>query len=220
MASPQICRFAERLRQPEHPKLLEHLHHVLINFIDKAGVVGLVSVMILGNLAIPVGTEIVLPAAGVLSATGHLPNLLLTGLVAIIGELIGGSILFAIGKYAGPPFVHRFGRFVHLRDHELERVHAFYARFGAKTVFLSRFIPVVRGIAALPAGVSDMAWSKFLMYTAAGSAIFCYALIFLGTRLGNHLDMVAPLLSRAAIVVPVVVIVCVIVMMRRREPAT
>ena len=177
--------------------------------------------MILGNLAIPVGTEIILPAAGVLSATGHLSSPWTTGIVAVAGELIGGSILFAVGKYGGPPFIHRFGRFVHLREHELNRVHAFYERFGAKTVFISRFIPVLRGIAPLPAGLADMAWTKFLLYTAAGSAIFCYSLIFLGTRLGRHLDMITPLLGRAAIAIPVLVIVIAVVLfMRRREPAT
>ncbi len=198
---------------------MEHLHHFFLHIIDTAGYVGLLIVMILGNLAIPVGTEIVLPAAGVLSATGHLASVWWTGAVAICGELIGGSILFALGKYAGPPFVHRFGRFVHIREHELERVHAFYARFGAKTVFFSRFIPVVRGIAALPAGVSDMPWSTFLLYTAAGSTIFCSGLVFLGVRLGEHLDLIVPFLSRAALVLPLLVVVIGALLWWRREPA-
>jgi membrane protein DedA with SNARE-associated domain len=200
---------------------VEHLHQFFFHLIDTAGYVGLLCVMIAGNLAIPVGTEIILPAAGMLSATGHLQSAWVAGLFAVIGELIGGSLLFAIGKYAGPPFIHRFGRFVHIREHELERVHAFYERFGAKTVFISRFIPVIRGIAALPAGISDMPWSKFLLYTAAGSTIFCYSLIFLGNRLGRHLHDVMPMLSKAAVVIPVLVIVAIVaIVLRRREPAT
>jgi len=171
---------------------VEGLHHFFLHLVESAGYAGLLLVMIAGNLAIPVGTEFVLPVVGVLVATGHLPSLWLTVLIAVIGELIGGSLLFAIGKYGGPPFVHRFGRFVHLREHEMERVHGFYQRFGAKTVFLSRFIPVIRGIAALPAGLSDMPWPPFLLYTAAGSSIFCFGLIALGSRLGRHFHEVIP----------------------------
>lgn len=196
---------------------MEHLHDFFLHLIDTAGYAGLLLVMIVGNMAIPVGTEIILPAAGVLSETGHLPGVWLTGIVAVLGELIGGSILFAVGKYGGPPFIHRFGRFVHIREHELERVHAFYARFGAKTVFISRFIPVIRGIAALPAGISDMPWPKFLGYTAAGSAIFCYALIFLGTRLGRHLNVIMPLVSKLVIVVPLLVIALIVAVVLRRK---
>jgi membrane protein DedA with SNARE-associated domain len=169
------------------------LHHFVLHLVERAGYAGLLLVMIAGNLALPVGTEIILPVVGVLVATGHLPSLWLTVLIAVIGELIGGSLLFAIGKYGGPPFVRHFGRFVHLREHEMERVHGFYQRFGSKTVFLSRFIPVIRGIAALPAGLSDMPWPAFLLYTAAGSAIFCSVLIALGSRLGRHLHDVLPL---------------------------
>lgn len=200
---------------------MEGLHHFILHLIERAGYAGLLFVVIAGNLAMPVGIEIVLPGVGVLIATGHLPSLWLAVLIAVIGELIGGSILFAIGKYGGPPFVHRFGRFVHLREHEMDRVHAFYQRFGAKTVFLSRFIPVIRGIAALPAGLSDMPWPPFLLYTTAGSAIVCYGLIALGNRLGDHLHEVIPLLNRAWLLIPVLVVAALIVLlMRRKEPAT
>jgi membrane protein DedA with SNARE-associated domain len=201
---------------------MEHVHQFFLQLIDSAGYLGVLFVMIAGNMCIPVGVEIVLPAVGVLTATGHLQSAWIAGLVAVAGELIGGSILFAIGKYAGPLFISHFGRFVHIREQEMQRVHGFYERFGAKTVFISRFIPVIRGIAALPAGASDMPWPKFLLYTAAGSSIFCYALIFLGNKLGRHLDDVMPVVNKLALAVPVLVIVAIVIFVikRRKEPAT
>jgi membrane protein DedA with SNARE-associated domain len=63
-------------------------------------------------------------------------------------------------------------------------------------VFLCRFIPVIRGVSSLPAGISRMQKRYFFAYTAAGSAIFCFGLVFLGNAFGRHIDELAPFLHR------------------------
>ncbi len=186
---------------------MEAFTHFFLGIVDKLGYAGLFIVMMLGNLGIPVGTELVVPAAGALAATGHLSSVWVTGLVATIGEVVGGSILYAIGYAGGEPFVARFGSYVKLDAKKLSVFHRFYERHGNATVFICRFVPFVRGVAALPAGVSRMSKRAFFAYTTAGSAIFCFGLAYIGSLFGRHFDEIAPVIHRFSTLVIVAVVV-------------
>ena len=152
---------------------MEHVTQFFLNLVDSFGYPGLFVVMVFGNCGMPVGTELILPAAGALAATGHLSSWWLAAAVATVAELVGGSILYAIGYYGG-----------------------FYERHGSVVVFVCRFIPFVRGVSGLPAGVSRMQKHQFLLYTALGSAIFCFGLAWLGYVFGRHIDDIMPQLHR------------------------
>jgi membrane protein DedA with SNARE-associated domain len=185
---------------------LEHVTHFFLGIVDKLGYAGLFIVMVLGNMGVPIGAELVVAAAGALAATGHLSSVWLTGLVATLGEVVGGSILYAIGYAGGEPFVARFGRYIKVDGKKLAAFDRFYERHGPVIVF----VPLVRGIAALPAGVSRMSKRYFLAYTAAGSAVFCFGLAYLGSQFGRHFDAIAPIIhhfSTAFIVLVVLAIV-------------
>ncbi len=168
------------------------LHGLVVHF----GYAGLFFVMFLGNIGFPAGTEIVMPTAGALAGSGHLPTIgnipawLFVGAAGTAGEVCGGLVLYFIGWYGGLPFVHRYGKYVRFREHELDRVHAFYEKYGRATVFWCRFVPFVRGIAALPPGISRMPKRYFITYTALGSAIFCFGLAYLGDAAGHNIDAI------------------------------
>ena len=202
-------------------QLTAHLHELVVHF----GYAGLFLVMLLGNCAVPAGTEIVMPTAGALAAQGELPTLLgipgwiVVGAVGTLGEIVGGSIFYAVGYYGGVPVVEKYGRYVGFDRKKLARVHAYYERFGTPTVFWCRFIPFVRGVSAFPAGLAQMQKRYFLTYTALGSAIFCFGLAFLGELAGRNIDTVTATLHKAGlaiVVVAVVVVVGAIVFMRAR----
>jgi membrane protein DedA with SNARE-associated domain len=163
-----------------------------LNLVDHFGYPGLFIVMVLGNLGLPVGTEVVVPVAGALAATGHLSSWWLAALVATAGELVGSAILYAIGYYGGRPFVARWGKYVKLDENKLDRFHGFYERYGNVVVLICRFIPFVRGVAALPAGISRMQKRFFFLYTLIGSSIFCFGLAYLGHAFGRHIDEITP----------------------------
>ncbi|MGH7715458.1 MAG: DedA family protein, partial [Vulcanimicrobiaceae bacterium] len=174
---------------------MEHYQSLILGLVHTYGYAGLFVVMVLGNMAIPVGAEVVLVVAGAAAGTGHLSSWVHVGVIATIGEIIGGIILYAIGYYGGEPVAHRFGG---RAEHELVRVHAFYEKYGARTVFICRFLPFIRGIASLPAGASRMPKRYFLTYHALGSAIFCFGLGYLGFAFGRHLDTILPALQGSA----------------------
>lgn len=173
-----------------------HVFAFLHGIVATLGYPGLFIVMTLGNIGVPVGTEVIMPSAGALAGSGHLPGLgpipawVLVGFVGTLGELCGASILYAIGWYGGLRFLHRYGRYVHFREREFVRVHRFYERYGRPTVFWCRFVPLVRGIGSLPPGISRMQKRYFVTFTALGSAIFCFGLSFLGDAAGHNLDTI------------------------------
>lgn len=177
---------------------MDQLQNAVMALVHAYGYAGLFFVMILGNVAMPVGTEVVVPVAGAAAGAGHLSSWLLVGVVATLGELVGGLILYGIGYYGGEPAVHRMGP---RAEHELDRVHAFYERHGKKAVFICRFIPFIRGIASLPAGISRMPKRYFITYHTFGSAIFCFGLAYLGFSFGRHLDSIAPVIHKWALLI-------------------
>lgn len=192
-----------------------------LHLIDHFGFAGLFVAMTLGNVGAPVGSEIVLPAAGALVATHHLSNVWIAIAVAVVAELAGQSIAYAIGFYGGRPFVDRFGKYVRFHKEELHRAEGFFARYGSFAVFICRFVPVIRGIIGIPAGIAEMPLVPFYLWTLCGSVLFCGGLIWLGMVLGEHSHEVVDSLRRYVFAVVALVIVAIIayVVIRRRRTA-
>jgi membrane protein DedA with SNARE-associated domain len=195
---------------------MEHLSQIFHDLVVHLGYPGLFIVMFLGNIGTPVGTEVVMPTAGALAAQGHFPGLgslpgwILVAIVGTVGEICGATTLYQVGYHGGLPFVHRYGRYVGFKERELGHVQRFFAKFGHWAVFLARFVPFVRGVASLPAGLSRMSLPLFLFSTAIGSAIFCFGLAYLGQMAGNHLDAITAVLHKAALLIVVVVVVLIV----------
>jgi membrane protein DedA with SNARE-associated domain len=199
---------------------MEAFQHFVVSLIDNYGYLGLFVALGLGNIGAPVGSEIVLPVAGGLTATGHLPALWLTIVVAVAGELAGESAAYAIGRYGGVPAIERFGKYVGLHRQHLTRVHAFFERYGTFAIFICRFLPVIRGIAGFPAGIAKMSLAPFYLWTLLGSLVFCAGMIGVGYAFGGHLDTILPLLRRgglAIVAVAVVAVVAVVLIVRARS---
>lgn len=189
---------------------MEHFTNFFLNLVDHAGYGGLFVVMVIGNMGVPIGAEFIVPAAGALAATGHLSSLWLAAAVATLGEVVGGTILYGIGYAGGQPFVTRYGRYFKLNEKKLDAFGTFYERHGSVVVFVCRFIPFVRGVSALPAGVSRMPKRYFIAYTAAGSAVFCFGLAWLGSIFGHHIDEITPQIHKISFLVVVAIIVAIV----------
>jgi membrane protein DedA with SNARE-associated domain len=179
--------------------------------------------MTLGNIGVPVGTELVMPLAGAAAAMGHLSSWWLAGLVGTLGEVVGGGILYAVGYAGGRPIVVRYGKYVKLSEQKLDAFHGFYEKHGNIVVLACRFLPLVRGISALPAGVSRMPKRYFFAYTALGSAGFCFGLAYLGNLFGHRIGELTHILHKfsfaliVALVIAAVAFVAYRVIVSRRS---
>jgi membrane protein DedA with SNARE-associated domain len=125
-----------------------------------------------------------MPFSGYLVLTGRF-SLLLVATAGAMGCNLGSTLAYAVGYFGGRAQVERWGKYVFLSKRELKLVDGFFERHGAITVFICRLLPVVRTYIALPAGIARMNQVKFQAYTFIGSWIWCYALAWLGIKLGE-----------------------------------
>lgn len=122
-------------------------------------------------------------AIGALSASGALDPLVLTILLSI-AAILGDTVNYWVGYKIGPKVFHGEGsRFLNPRH--LERTHAFYEKYGGKTIIFARFIPIVRTFAPFVAGIGRMTYSRFLLYNVVGGIAWITIFVYAGYFFGN-----------------------------------
>jgi membrane protein DedA with SNARE-associated domain len=190
-----------------------------LNLVHHAGYGGLFVAMTLANIGAPVGSEVILPAAGIAAQQGALSSVWLAIAVAIAAELFGQSIAYAVGRFGGRPFVDRYGKYVRFHHAQLEQVEGFFARYGRFAIFICRFIPVIRGIVGIPAGIARMPLGAFYFWTFCGSLIFCGGLVLAGNALGAHAHAVIATVQKYALLIVVLAVVAaaIVVFVRTRR---
>jgi membrane protein DedA with SNARE-associated domain len=165
-------------------RILTLLATFIIAVISAGGYLGVALLMGIESACIPLPSEIIMPFAGYLVHTGQL-KLFWVATAGAIGCNLGSVPAYWLGAWGGRPAIERFGRYVLLSRHDLDRVEHFFQRFGGITVLLGRLLPVVRTFIALPAGVARMNQLRFHAYTFIGSWPWCFALAWVGMKLGD-----------------------------------
>ncbi len=165
----------------------------IANFITQTiastGYLGVFFLMVLESAVMPVPSEIVMPFAGFLASSGGF-NILYVVLAGTLGNLIGSLIAYFVGLYLGRGFVLKYGKYVLLKKEHLLLTERWFKKYGEKTVFFSRLLPVVRTVNALPAGIGRMNLNKFIIYTFVGSVPWNFALTYLGFILGKNWGLI------------------------------
>jgi len=103
-----------------------------------------------------------------------------------LGCNLGSTVAYWVGSYGGRRFIEKWGAYILMSRRDLELADRFFARYGSATVFISRLLPVIRTFIALPAGIARMPQAKFQIYTFLGSWPWCFALAYIGMKLGEH----------------------------------
>ncbi|MFH0810570.1 MAG: DedA family protein [Pseudomonadota bacterium] len=147
------------------------------------------ALMALESMIAPVPSEAVMPFAGYLVASGRF-ELWLVALASSAGSLVGSCVSYFMGLKGGRGLVYSWGRYLLLDREHLEWTERWFARHGQKTIFISRFIPVVRHLISIPAGMARMSLPGFLVYTLVGATIWNLFLTCCGLWLGAHWDLI------------------------------
>jgi membrane protein DedA with SNARE-associated domain len=145
--------------------------------------------MALESMIAPMPSEAVMPFAGFLIYEGKF-TFFGTIVSSTIGSLFGSLVSYFMGSLGGRPFVLRFGKYLLLDVHHLEATERFFAKWGDKTIFVCRLIPVVRHLISIPAGVGKMNLTKFCLYTILGAACWNGFLAWVGFKLKTRWDEV------------------------------
>lgn len=166
-------------------KIISWLAGVIIAVISSTGYLGVMLLMAIESACIPLPSEIIMPFAGYLVYTGRF-QLFWAATAGALGCNLGSVIAYEIGCYGGRPLVEKYGRYIWLSRHDLEMADRFFVRFGSAAVFIGRLLPVIRTFIALPAGLARMPRLRFHLYTFAGSWPWCFALAWIGMKLGEQ----------------------------------
>lgn len=166
-------------------KILTYMMETSIKIISSTGYIGVFLLMALESTMIPLPSELVMPFAGYLAYTGQF-NFYLVCIISTIGTIFGSLFSYYIGKYGGEPFLERYGKYFLINKSDLKKTHDYFKKHGEKTIFFSRFIPVVRHLISIPAGIADMNLKKFILYTFIGGLIWNTFLAYLGYQLGKN----------------------------------
>lgn len=170
-------------------KIIALLVAFITSVIDTGGYAGVAVLMAIESACIPLPSEIIMPFAGYVVYLGHM-NLWIVATAGAIGCNLGSVVAYWIGAKGGRPMVERYGRWVLMSRHDLDRMTKFFEKYGSITVLLGRLLPIVRTFIAFPAGIAKMPQGKFHIYTFVGSWPWCYALAYVGMKLGEkwHTD--------------------------------
>jgi membrane protein DedA with SNARE-associated domain len=172
--------------------MIEHILLVLAGFIkavtSSLGYPGIAVLMGIESACIPLPSEVIMPFAGYLVYSGRFSSLFMVATLGAIGCNLGSVLAYEVGAYGGRPLIERFGKYILMNRHDLDVSERFFQKYGSITVFIGRLLPVVRTFIALPAGIARMPRGKFHLYTFAGSWPWCYALAYVGFKLGEHWD--------------------------------
>lgn len=161
----------------------------LTDIINQFGYLGIIFLIAIENIFPPIPSEVVLAFTGFATITTSL-KILPSILAATLGAVIGALILYALGRLLSVQRLENFltgrwGKLLHLKPADLEKAAVFFNRHGGQAVFFGRFVPVVRSLISLPAGMAEYSFNRFVIFTSIGTLIWNTVLIWLG-RLAGH----------------------------------
>jgi membrane protein DedA with SNARE-associated domain len=190
----------------------------VFSIVDRMGELGVGLLILLENLVPPIPSEVVLPLAGFRAQTGAL-NVVLVWVASTAGSVLGALVLYGLGAWLGRDRLLRLSEkrwFVITSRKDLERGSEVFERHGRKVVLLARFVPFLRSVVSIPAGVVKMPLVTFVMLTAVGSGVWNAAFVGLGWVLGDNWGSVQRWIGPVGYVVIGLVVIGLVVLAVRR----
>ena len=154
------------------------------------GYLGLFLLMAAESMVFPIPSEAVMPFAGALIQQGTF-SWAGAILASSLGSLAGSWISYLLGRYGFLPFIERYGKYLFVQPHHIEKAHAFFESRGVVAVFVCRFIPGVRHVSSIPAGSARMPLVPFLVASLVGATIWNTFLLYIGFKFAGNAAAVA-----------------------------
>lgn len=155
-------------------------------FVENASYLFVFVFMIIESSFIPFPSEVVVPPAAYLAASGHSDmNIVVVVIVATLGAIVGAIINYFIALAVGRPIVYafansKFGHACLIDQPKVEKAEKYFDEHGAISTFLGRLIPAVRQLISIPAGLAKMKFWRFCLYTGLGAMLWNIILALLG----------------------------------------
>ena len=192
----------------------------IISFVEALGYWGILCLMFLENVFPPIPSELIMPLAGFDAARGTLtfPGVILAGTA---GSILGQVPLYLLGRWAGAErlehWAERHGKWLGVSARDIRRATNWFERHGGRAVFFCRFVPGLRSLISIPAGIAGMNLLPFLLLSGIGMGLWAAVLTAVGALLGAHFEKVDQYLGPVGIaVVALLVLAFAIRVIRKR----
>ncbi|HVE76796.1 MAG TPA: DedA family protein [Actinomycetota bacterium] len=191
-------------------QLLDALKEWIVAYVGDAGYWAVFILMALESACIPLPSEVTMPVAGLLAAEGKM-SFFWAGMIGAFANLAGSWAAYAVGRSGGRTLLERYGKYVLIKQHDIERADKWFEKYGDAAVFFSRLLPVVRTFISLPAGVARMPLIKFSVLTFLGCLPWSFALLWAGYVLGEHWETILPYTEPIAYVIGGLILIVVVI---------
>jgi membrane protein DedA with SNARE-associated domain len=179
------------------------------NLIATYGLTAVFLLMVAESCGFPFPSEVIMPTAGLLAASGHM-NLVAAIILGAGANLVGSLIAYGVAARFGEPILLGPGRYIGIRPHHLEMADGWFQRYGLAAVLIGRVLPVIRTYISFPAGLAGVGLMRFSTMTFIGALPWCAALAIAGYELGKNYDRISGPIEKAAIVIAVLVVIVVV----------
>jgi membrane protein DedA with SNARE-associated domain len=175
----------------------------LAGTVDHYGYWAIALLLLLENLGVPViPGELAMIVGAIFAGTGRAGlNIVVVGVVAVIASFTGAELGYLIGRFAGRELILRYGRYVLLKPHHLDRAEAVVSRYGGLVVIIARYIVGLREANGLIAGITQMRWVTFTVFNAIGACAWVATWVSIGYLAGDHIDPIYANMNHAALYV-------------------
>ena len=187
------------------------MEQFVISIMNQFGYFGMFFLIFIENIFPPIPSEVVLLFGGFMTTYTKL-NLFGMIIFSTLGSVVGAIVLYYIGKILNKERLKKIvsgklGKVLRLKAADIEKADKWFDTKGNKTVFFCRFIPVVRSLISIPAGMSEMIMSKFLLYTTAGSLIWNTVLLFIGNKVGENWKKIENIMNQYSHIILIILII-------------
>ena len=191
------------------------MEELILSIMNQFGYIGVLLLIAIENVFPPIPSEVILLFGGFMTTYTEL-NVIGMIISSTLGSLIGAIVLYYIGKILNKERLKKIvsgkvGKILRLKNEDIEKADHWFDTKGNKTVFFCRFIPIVRSLISIPAGMSEMPMLKFLIYTTFGSLIWNTVLVVIGNRVGENWTSILDILDKYSHIVLVLLIIIAIV---------
>ena len=186
------------------------MQEIILSIMESYGYFGVFAMIAIENIFPPIPSEVILLFGGFMTTYTTL-NIVIMIISATLGSLIGAIVLYYIGKIFNKERLKKIvsgkiGKVLRLKAKDIEKADEWIDNKGNKTVFFCRFVPIVRSLISIPAGMSEMPMLKFLIYTTLGSAIWNTVLISIGNKVGKNWESILEIFDKYSHLVAILLI--------------
>ena len=187
------------------------MQEFIIQIMNQFGYFGIFFLIALENIFPPIPSEVILLFGGFMTTYTKL-NLFGVVIASTLGSLLGAIALYFVGKILNKERLKKIvngkiGKVLRLKASDIDKADHWFDTKGNKTVFFCRFIPIVRSLISIPAGMSEMSMGKFLLYTTTGTLIWNTVLSLLGNKVGENWEDILLIFENYSHIVAIVLVI-------------